>query len=262
MMQGLIIGGRTVLVPGVRIENRYTAAWAQLGVRDCRPRSTTWVRQVVLHTTKGDWPQTIKPGAGPTGKAQLVDEFWSSDPTHSGAHIVIGSDGVAACLADCLLTEAYHATCSNPWSVGIEIYQEAGGVVFGAALDAAVAIVRVLCAELGIQYQTVGDRYAGQPMHRLAEGGASPGGPGVVGIYGHRANTGRRGRGDPGEEVFARLVADGCEAIITDAGGDLVTWQARQLELGLVADGVPGPLTVAALKAAGWRSGIRAFGKV
>jgi hypothetical protein len=83
----------------------------------------------------------------------------------------------------------------------------------------------------------------------------------MVGIFGHRDNTERRGRWDPGEVVFQMLAARGVEQFDFAAGEDLEVWAKRQRELGITADGVPGPGTVAALKAAGYVDGIWALGE-
>lgn len=262
-MNGLLINGKIVDVPGVEIANATTAPWAGLHPRDFAKRKTSWVRQIILHTTKGIWPQVIKPGVGPAGRAKHVADFWRADKTQSAAHIVVGSDGKAACLADLATIAAFHATVSNDWSIGIEIYQEAGGVIYQAALDATLKIVRVLCAQFGIQYQCSSE-YVGEPIARMFHGGRD-----CVGIFGHRDNTDRRGRGDPGDAIFDMLRADGCEEFdfcSIGFGDDRDAWADRQRDIAdgvskMIRDGIPGPGTVAALKSAGYRDGIWAFGK-
>lgn len=256
---GLVIGGQRHLVPGLEIVNWHDDPAAALGAADCRARKTPWVRQIVLHTTKGIWPQHVIPGAGERGKHLAVAEFWRGDPEHSGAHIVVGRAGEVSCLADLLKVTAYHATVSNEWSVGIELYQEQGGGIYEAVLDAGVKLVVALVELLGIQFQVPGKAYRGGPLARLEHDGGKM----TVGVIGHRDNTHRRGRGDPGDEVFQRLVAAGAEPIITDGGNDKLAWERRQRNLGFKAedvDGVPGPKTVAALKARGFPGGVFALG--
>lgn len=251
-MPGLKIGTKLVDVPGVDIIAPGETPWAHLDRMDCRTRRTRWVRQIILHTTKGEWPQHVVPGRGPANRDERVARFWQGSERQSAAHIVIDSDGSAACLADLLEVEAYHATVVNRWSVGIEIYQEADGGVYEAALTSAVRIVAALCRAFGVQFQIPARPYLRRPLTRLA----SDGGPDVVGIFGHRDVTDNRGKGDPGEAVWDFLEAAGAEVLDYENGADLIVWKARQLALGVAADGVPGPLTVKALKANGHPDGL------
>ena len=256
---GLIIDGAKVLVPGLEIVNGDDDKRAVLKPGDCRERKTTWVRQIILHTTKGIWPQRIIPGAGKPGKHLDVADFWGGDPKHSGAHLCVGRAGEVSCLADLVRTTAYHATVSNEWSVGIELYQEQDGGIYEAVMDTGVKLVRALVELLGIQFQVPGKAYRNAPLARME----SDGGKYTVGVLGHRDNTTNRGRGDPGDEVFNRLIALGAEPIITDTGNDLPTWKRRQRNLGFKAaacDGVPGPATTKALRDLGFPGGVFALG--
>ena len=140
------------------------------------------------------------------------------------------------------------------------MYQEANNGVHEAVYDAAVKLVPALCRIFGIQFQIPKLPYSNHPLHRMRDDGAQ-----CVGVFGHRDNTEDRGHGDPGDEIFARLVAIGAERFDHNAGEDLTVWKARQADLNargatLTVDGVPGPGTVAALKAAGRPDGIWALG--
>lgn len=263
-MTGLLIAGRTIAVPGVTVipPAPVGPAWCSLGPADYRLRKTSWVRQIILHTTKGIWPQPILPGAGPAGKAQSVADFWRGDPTHSGAHLVIDLDGTVACLADLAYVAAYHAEMSNDHSIGIELYQVAGGGVYQATIDAAVTLVPALCEALGIPFQIHGAPYRGRPLTRMEilAGGARHqlGGPDCVGVLGHRDNTGNRGRGDPGDAIYAALIAAGAEPLDYSTGEDLRVGAARQTWLvangaKLTIDGRIGPVSLAAAKRLGFK---------
>lgn len=257
-MSGLVINGVEVPVPGLEIINYKSGPpWCRLGPGDCRVRPTKWIRQIIGHTTKGKWPQHVIPGKGKGGRDRVVADFWNKDPDHSGAHLVVDNDGSVACLTDLALIEAYHATVSNRWSIGIETYQELDGGVYEAAQTSTVILVRALCGLFGIQYQIPKGPYRRHPLARLV----NDGGPDAVGIFGHRDNTVRRGQGDPGDWLFEMLAADGAERFDFDADEDRDVWRARQASLELPVDGVPGPKTWAALKAAGYQDGVWAFGK-
>ncbi len=256
-MPGLLIGGKFVPVPGVEVISPLEQPWAFIGPRDCKSRPTRWVRQIICHTTKGEWPQRVVPGKGPTGRDKRTAEFWQGAERQSAAHLVVDSDGSIVCLADLLEVEAYHATVVNRWSVGIETYQEQGGVIYQAAIDSTVKLVATLCRAFGIQFQMPKVPYRGHPLKVLE----ADGGPGVVGIFGHRDVTDHRGKGDPGEAIMAAIALAGADLFDFDKGDDRIVWRARQMALkeaghSLVVDGVPGPGTRKALAAAGYRDGL------
>lgn len=248
----LLVGGRLVEVPGVTIippSSHGGPAWSRIDPGDYRQRRGA-PSQIVIHTTKGMWPQRVLVGAGPAGRAEHVARFWDRSDEHSAAHIVVGSDGVTACLCDLATTAAFHATVANERSVGVEIYQEAGGGIYQAALDAAVRVVLALCEALQIPPIVLGASYDGRPLPELLDGG-----PSYRGIYGHRSNTTRRGRGDPGDEIFVRLQLAGAEAL-TPAIYPLLNLERQQHLVSrgakLALDGIPGPASLGAAKAAGY----------
>jgi len=174
--------------------------------------------------------------------------------------VIIDNDGTVACLADLATDSAYHATVSNKWSIGIEMRQEPkNNGVYEATYQAAAVLVPALCRLFGIQFQMPKLMYTGHPFQRMLDGG-----PDMIGVFGHRNNTESRGRGDPGEEIFGRLQAIGCERFDFEGREDLDVWKQRQTDLNaaganLVVDGQPGPKTIAALKAAGGATGIWAL---
>jgi N-acetylmuramoyl-L-alanine amidase len=264
---GLLVGGDRVLIPGLTIVGVGDAGWCKLDPADCRDRSGEWVRQVIIHTTKGDWPQEITPGKGPGGKAENTANYWRlSDEgrkQRSASHLVIDDDGTVACLTDLATITAFHATTSNAWSIGIEMYQGAKGVVYEATLDAAVKLTRFLCQLFGFAYQIPSRAYNNDAMDRMKFNG----GPDMVGVFGHRdnawdfvRNTSSRGEGDPGNEIYRRLAADGAEPMDFIKRKDIEIWTQRQTYLNahgahLKIDGIAGPNTMAAMRAQGFERG-------
>lgn len=259
MSGGLLMDGETVLAPGVTIIGPHEAPWATLTAGDCCPRSLR-VQQLILHKTIADDPEKVLEGAGPPGGAEKTAEYWAGDPKHSGAPLVTGDDGVVACLVDLVRVMGYHGNQANDRSIGFETRERVGGGVFQAALDATVAVSLVVVEHLGIQLQ-MPRMYRNQPMPRFADGGKT-----LFGVFGHRDVTDRRGRWDPGDLLFDMLTAHGGERFDFDANEDRNVWMKRQEDLiakghNLVADGLPGPATTAALKLEGYRGGVWALGK-
>jgi len=268
LSEGVLWDGRLVSIDGVSVTppaSHGGPSWATLNAGDYAVRRTPWIRQVMLHTTKGLWPQSVLPGAGDPGRAQSVADFWRSDPTHSSAPLVVDLDGSVACLADLKRTAPYHAEASNDWSIGIEMYQQADGSLFQATIEAAALLALALCHLAGIPESIPAGPYRNHPIARMETGtGATrrqTGGADLCGIFGHRDNTERRGRGDPGDAIFEELAALGCERIDFEANEDLLVGKARQTALvrhgeRLAVDGVCGPASIAAMKRQGfarWR---------
>lgn len=260
-MSGLVIGGRIVPVLGRRVISWHDDSRVRLAIgEDGRARRERWIRQVILHTTRGipggkdRRAQVVYAGAGRSTWDRLnLAEMWRRDELYSGAHLVVDHDATVYCLADLELETAFHATAANDSSVGIEIKQGGDAELYEEQLAAVVDLVNVITAELGIQRQ-IPHLYRGRPLKRLDEKGGR--GADCVGVFGHRDQTNRRGAGDPGDPIMERLAAAGYEPHDFERGGDLEAWRGRQCLLGLAADGVPGPGTVSALRARGFAGGL------
>lgn len=244
-MQGLIIDGKVIKVPGVHIDNMLTASWARLHPNDCRRRDPDeWIRQVIVHTTKGISPSITLPGIGPSHRDKVVADYWYCEQRSSAAHIVIDSDGTAACLCDLRTTVAYHATSANRWSVGIEVYQHRQingiGAVYQAALHALVAVCDVLSKELLIPRQIPRWYRKGEPLARFVHDGGSN----LAGFFGHRDQTIDRSEGDPSDGVMMALHNARYQRLDFVRGEDLHVWRQRQKAMGINADGLAGPQTM------------------
>lgn len=270
-MTGLLWAGQIVPIPGLTIAppaSHGGPAWAALDHGDYRQRPTPWVRQLILHSTKGIHPQPIRAGAGPGGTDKVVADFWRRDEAHSAAQLVVDTDGSVACLCDLARVAAWHAEGSSPWSIGIEMYQLADGGLYEATLDATARLVVALCELAGIPQQMPRGPYRGAPLRRMEVGAGEArrnlGGPDLVGVFGHRDNTGRRGRGDPGDAIWQRLAALGFEGLDYDGLEDLLVGKRRQATLNaadaraghtyrpLTVDGVCGPASIAAMRRHGY----------
>lgn len=256
-MPGLIIASVEVEVPGLFIQNWNDNPKLRLVPGDRKPRPRTWVRGVVLHTTRGipggsdKRPQVIKPGLGPdTKRDERIADMWAADDRHAGAHLIVDHDASWTCLADLQLEAAFHAGNVNDVTIGIEMYQDGNAALYEGQLESVVKMVDFLTRKFSIQRQ-VPHRYVGYPLDRGLDRGLD-----MVGVYGHRDCSNNRGSGDPGDTIFKMLVAAGYEPFDFSANRDKTRWMERQEALGLLADGVPGPKTVAALRAAGHTYGL------
>lgn len=246
---GVIVNGQREIVPGLDISNYLDDPSIRLKPgEDCIPRpASTWLRTIVLHSTKGlQRTGGPLPGLGVGVDAGLrTARYWSADGRNAGAHLVVDQDGSVCCLADLATVEAYHCPKWNRNSIGIELYQGGEGELYEGQLDACVRLVDYLTRRFGIERQ-IPHRYVG-PLDRFL-----PGDDTVVGVIGHRDAARNRGVGDPGNAIFNALGLAGYEDVDFDQRGDIDLWRRRQRDLGLEhPDGVPGPVTVAALAQTG-----------
>lgn len=256
---GLIIDGKRVPYAKRAVLDYVSNPRLALGPEDRRLRHTRWIRQIVLHTTKGEWPSRLLPGYGPdTNSGDAVARWWRADHGHAGAHLVVDWDGTITCHADLVRDAAFHAGPANETSIGIEIYQ--GGApdhaVYEGQLLAVVELVDWMTGHFHIQRQMPPTSTAGI-IHRCSfVGGLKR----IVGVIGHRHITRDRGCGDPGDHVFDCLAEAGYEEMeLEPRQDDRRTWLDRQRALGMTGvdcDGIPGPHTVDMLQAAGHRGGL------
>ncbi len=266
-MPGLIINGKEVLVPGLDVKNWHDNPKLRRSPEDGKLRKSKWIKQVILHSTGGipggsDMrPQVLKPGAGSNlNKDLTVAEYWSTSKAQAGAHLIIDVDGSVACIADLATESMFHAGIVNDTSIGIELYQmHADAGIYQATIDTAVVLCNFLSEVFGVQRQ-VHLPYLKGPMARLERGGKD-----CVGFFGHRDVTNNRGQGDPGDFIMDALLSTGYDIFNFEKNEDLDIWKRRQTWLNsqgqkVDVDGVPGPNTFAASKAAGVIKGLWVLG--
>ena len=256
-MSGLIIKQKAYEISGQVIQNFKDDPGFGLKRNDGKKRPTTWIRGIVLHTTKGipggkvRTPQKIIPGVGPNlRRDERVARMWSLDARNAGAHLIVDADGSWVCTADLANFAAYHAGNVNSVTIGIEIYQGSDGSIYEKQLENVCIMVDFLTRHFGIQRQ-----FHWPYRHRAIRRGLQKGRD-MVGIYGHRDCSNNRGLGDPGDAVFDRIQACGYESYNFDHDEDKSIWKQRQEQLGLLKDGIPGPMTLKALKKKGYKHGL------
>lgn len=268
----LLISGKMVPVDGVNVlapASRGGPEWCQLHPGDYMMRRDLWIRQIIVHTTGGLWPQPVLPGAGRPGHAQQIADMWyggdrgGGDRVHSAAQLIVDFDGTVACLCDIALVAAYHAEASNPWSVGIEMSTTPRGEIYEATLKATAKLIDALCwPTFPIPRWMPRGPYRNKPIARMEQ--AVPptrrqlGGPGLIGVFGHRDNTSERGAGDPGDAIWRELDDLGFERVDFHALEDILIGKERQAALNargarLSVDGQVGPRTLLAAENRGFR---------
>jgi hypothetical protein len=220
--------------------------------QDGAPRGNQRVNMVGIHTTEGK-RAVFRPGrkAHHNGAQQYI-KSWQRSAREAAAHMLIGWDAIVYQIADLQTEMAYHIGGLNRVSIGIEIVQ-IENIIY---LDQLVTLVQ-LCKDLseycGIQ-PMIHLPYKGGPVARIREGK-------FFGFFGHRDQTDDRGYGDPNDEPLIYLRDAGFEAFDVSKGEDVTAWKQRQTALGVTPDGVPGRGTFEALKAAGYKKGIWAYGR-
>lgn len=265
-MKGLLINGQYFSVDGLNVYAPGELPFIMLDPGDRMMRTESWIRQIIIHTTKGIWPQHIIPGVGPAGKGKVVADFWRNDPNHSAAQIVIDCNGDVYCLCDLRKFAAYHATTANNVSIGIEMYQMNDGGIYEATLISCVKLIRALCRFFKIPYQGCKRPYNRLPLKRMITKTNGTWGADCVGVFGHRDNAwdfkkllSTRGQGDPGDLIFDALFKDGMAAFDYTLNADLTFWTNLQKQMNdkgaaITVDGICGPSTYnTALRLGFWK---------
>lgn len=278
----LLIENKLVPVAGLNILPPAVVGgplWAWLDPGDYAPRRTPWVRQIIVHTTGGHWPQPVLPGAGKPGHAREIADMWrgadrgGGERVHSAAQLIVDFDGTVVCLCDLFRCAAYHAEASNAFSIGIEMCTTPRGEIYEATLKAAAKLIDALCWPLfPIPRQMPRGPYRNEPIARmeveLVSGVVTPdrttsghrrqlGGPGLCGVFGHRDNTSERGAGDPGDAIWKELDLLGFERLDYHTFEDITAGKERQAFLNskgarLIVDGQVGPKSLLAAENQGY----------
>lgn len=216
----------------------------------------SWIRSIFLHTIHGKLGNVL-PGLGPnTTIDERLAKYQATTQNNVSWDYTIDFNGDVTVHNDPKTKLSWQAGQVNPFSLGIEIIQKENGDVYEEQLNSVVLFLDFLTAKLGIQRQVaVGPDK--KPFLKLINRftSSSNSGKKEIGIFAHCNATTNRGSGDPGIHIFQKLLEAGYEQFNFGNAEDIVVWKARQKTLvGMpeeTCDGVPGPLTVAAIKSRG-----------
>lgn len=234
---------------------------------DGNPRSK-FVRAIMVHTVHGTAGNTPVHMDIPADDPDPSDEdlkyarYQANTTREVSWHFTVDIDGSIAQSADPARLTCWHGNQTNPFTIGIEMVQK-GKALTDVQLKSFVALIDLLtrapAPNMAIQRQIAyanGQHQRGILSRTLTENGSSAS---MVGIYGHR-NVGYRskddgkiksyrGAGDPGDAPFEALRLAGYEVFDYEAKTDQQAWRERQKQLGLPADGLPGPEVRKAIRA-------------
>ena len=211
---------------------------------DTDPRKT-WVRSIVLHTTSGT-ARVLKPGlSGASTRAEAYARYMRDTKRWVSWDYTVDTDGTVIVSNDPLTHYTWHATAWNRYSVGIELVEASGGVLYEGQLAVLVKLLDAITWHTGVQ-RCVPIGPAGTPDRRILTRADDKGalrGVDLVGVFGHRNNTRNRGYRDPSDMPFDALMKAGYLALDYEAEEDKTLVRVKQAAHGLEQDGVCGPET-------------------
>lgn len=178
---------------------------------DGRARHAIAARAITLHTVHGKLG-ALKPGSKPSTRAETYAAYQAHTARQVSWHFTVDTDGTVIQSADPATWVCWHAGSVNAWTVGIELVQDSDGALYEAGITAAVRLVSLLCDRLNIPRRVPVDAH-GAPERGVVQRLTGASGP-WPGVFGHRNQTRDRGPGDPGDHVFAALLAAGFEGVV------------------------------------------------
>lgn len=208
---GLIVGGRRVPVPGVRV-----VTWEDdprvPHAAHVAPRAAAAVTASIAHTSRGVDARVTRETGSPAKGLKVARYLGRRNDRQVSAHLVVAGDGTVYQLADLATERTNHAGAVNGFTFGVEVAQDDGDPgLTRAQVDAFVGAMAVAHAALNIPRLVPWANGNHVSADVLAWFPRSKGGGGrrFAGCVGHRCVSASRGRGDPGDALMEALLGGG-----------------------------------------------------
>ncbi len=209
--EGLIVDGRRVPVPGVRVVTWEDDPRVPKAVHG-EPRDPSQVTGSIAHTSRGKRAKVARATGSPKKGLRVARYLGRRNKRKVSAHAVIAGDGTVYQLADPARWKANHAGSANKHTFGVEVAQDDDDPSLTEAQVAAfVAVMAALHGAMGLRRcvpMERGEHVVGDVREWLS---AKSGGEGkaFAGCAGHRNTSASRGEGDPGTPLMEALRAAG-----------------------------------------------------
>lgn len=231
MGEGLIINGRRVPVPGVRVVTWEDDPRVPQAVHGA-PREAHEVKGSVAHTSRGKDARVERETGSPAKGLRVARYLGRANRKKVSAHLVVAGEGTVYQMADLATWRANHAGTANGHTFGVEVAQDNDDPSLTRAQVAAfVAVMHAAHDAMGLPkcvpmvdgVHVVADVRAW--LSRKSGGEQRT----FAGCAGHRCTSASRGRGDPGDVLMEALRASGFSPA-TPAAMTLGTSTARVTE--------------------------------
>jgi hypothetical protein len=269
----IILDGKLYEVPGVTTISWFDDPKRVPRIKKTTPRTRT-IRMIFCHTVKGIHCKRLRPGGKNSDAVFAYLREQATSNREASWDATVAADGHVYWQNDPVTGFSWHAMQVNPYSIGLEMMQDADGSMYEATIAATAKLVAFLCEQLGVQKQTPWEPSSDQPhAWRIERFDPGQAGADCVGVFGHRnvwvhrskadhTLVSAKGFGDPNDFVFERLVSEQHFERLVFHGKDpqdLRVWKGRQKALGFDGedvDGIPLTKTLTRLRGRGYVNGI------
>lgn len=211
MGDGLIIDGRDVPVPGVRVvtwEDDPRVPRATHGA----PRDASKTVASIAHTSRGKDAQVTRATGSAKKGLRVARYLGRANGRKVSAHVVVAGDGTIYQIADLATWRCNHAGMANGFTFGVEVSQDDDDPSLTRAQVAAfVALMHAAHDALGIPKRVpmVGGRHVAEDVRAWLSKKSGGEQRAFVGCAGHRCTSASRGKGDPGDALMEALQVSG-----------------------------------------------------
>lgn len=211
MSEGLIIDGKRVPVPGVRVvtwEDDARVPRAHHG----EARDPAKVTGSVAHTSRGKRAGVTRATGSPAKGLRVARYLGRKNGRGVSAHVVVAGDGTVYQLADLARWKCNHAGTANGFVFGVEVSQDDDDPSLTQAQVASFVAVMVAAHDaMGLAkcIPMVGGRHVIEDVKAWLSRKSGGEQLAFAGCAGHRCTSASRGEGDPGDPLMEALRVSG-----------------------------------------------------